>query len=138
MFNYVIRNFRGNRELAHDVAVETWMIARRKVFESEGAVIGFCLFKVKRMAIDLIRKRREITGCVELIEATMVHDEAGQIRAEALHEFLAKARATSPHIYQHIITFYYYERLSDREIAVLLLSPYRGGGAGLKFIQSAR
>jgi RNA polymerase sigma factor (sigma-70 family) len=140
MFNHVIRAFRGDHELAHDSAVETWMHAcckDAKGFDSEGALIGFCLFKVEKMAIDLIRKRREITGCGELIEAIEVHDEGDRIREQARHE-LARARARLPRFERQIIDLYYEESLSDREIAERLMSPSRGGDACRKSIQRAR
>ena len=56
MFSKVMSFFHGDQELAHDAAVETWLAAARKngsAFESEGALIGFCLWKVTKMAIDL-------------------------------------------------------------------------------------
>ena len=71
MISKVMCSFHGDHDLAHDAAVETWLSALRKgesAFESEGALVGYCLFKVVRMAIDLKRKSRSITGCGKLLD----------------------------------------------------------------------
>jgi DNA-directed RNA polymerase specialized sigma24 family protein len=122
--------FHGDRDLAHDAAVETWIALARngsRAFESEGALIGYALFKAVRIALDLKRKRREITGCV-LIEAIGTDDEADRLREEARH-LLARARNRLPRFEQEIIALAYDESLPDRAIAEYLWGPVRGDSA---------
>jgi DNA-directed RNA polymerase specialized sigma24 family protein len=136
MFARVMRAFHGDRDLAHDASVETLLAAARKggsAFASEGAIVGYCLSRVCKMAIDLKRRHRFITGCVELIEKA-----AGDCTWEHARRELARAVAMLPQFERQIIDLYYFESLSDREIAVRLMRKPRGGDAHRKSIQRSR
>jgi DNA-directed RNA polymerase specialized sigma24 family protein len=141
MFSHLVRNFRGDHDLAHDAAVDVWLEVVRgdlNGFKSERALIAACLRRSTWRALDILRRgRRLITGCGELIEKVEVDHEGDRIREQARHE-LAKVRARLPHLQQHVITLYYEENFSHFDIAELLLSGSRGRDAGVKFIQRAR
>jgi RNA polymerase sigma factor (sigma-70 family) len=122
MYAKVMREFHGDSDCAHDSATEVWIAAARKVpaaFVGESDLIGYCLFKCVRMAIDLKRKWRAISGRERLLTAIPV-DENEHIREHARHE-LALAVAGLPDLDRQIISLYYYEGFSDRAIAAYLL-----------------
>ena len=140
MFGKVIRSFHGDPDLAHDAAAETWLAAAKKgeeYFETEGALIGYCLFRVYKMAIDLKSKRRAISGCWDLLENIAVDDENDHISEQVWHE-LAKSLAQLPELERQIIDLYYYESLSDREIAERLMRQPRDGDSQRKAVYRTR
>jgi RNA polymerase sigma factor (sigma-70 family) len=138
MFAKVMREFRGDRDLAHDAAAETWLAAARKelAFPCESELISYGLFRCVRMAIDLKRKCRAINGCEELV-AAIEDDTNDHIREQARYE-LAKAVASLPNFERQIIELYYYEGLSDRAIAAVLMGDSGSGDARRKAIHRKR
>lgn len=134
----VMDAFHGNSDLAHDAAVETWLAAarRNRAAVEEESNLGYFLFRCVRMAIDLIRRRREISGCPEVIDA-IVDDANDLIRERAWIE-VARAVASLPDFERQIIDLYYFEGFSDRKIAERLTRGSTCGDARRKYIQRSR
>ena len=134
MFAKVMREFRGDAELAHDSAAEVWLAAARKTeaFKGEPELVGYCLFRCVKVAIDLKRRYWRFSGSAELLGAVAV-DESQQRRDQA-RENLTRAVANLPDLARRIIELYYYEGFSDRAIAAHLFGDSERGDARRKAI----
>lgn len=139
-FAKVMSDFHGNCDLAHDAATETWLAAARKgpqAFTGEADFIGFVLFKAVKIALDLKRRRREITGCEPRTRDVASDAEGDRIRQQARLE-LENAMAMLPRLDREIIDLYHYEGFSDRAIAANLMGDSGSQDARRKAIQRRR
>ncbi len=139
-FKVVMSKFQGDRELAHDSAVETWLAAFKKgpqAFSGRADLNGFVLFRAEKIALDLKRRRREISGCGLEIEKVTRDEEGDRMREQARHE-LAKAMTLLPPLDRQIIGMYYFDEMSDRYISARLIGDSASEGAGLKRVNRQR
>jgi DNA-directed RNA polymerase specialized sigma24 family protein len=140
MFVKVMSEFSGDVDLAHDSATETWLVAARKgrlAFSGESDLVGYCLFKVVKVALDLKRRRRELSGCVRQAEEVARDEESSRILDEARFE-LARAMALLPPMDRQILELAYYESFSDRAIAACLMGDAGSTDARRKDINRRR
>lgn len=113
MKRWVLTRYRGDLELAHDAAMNRWLEFRKipaGKFTSRNAVIAWCLKFLPERCRRLVRQRNRFQSSPSEVPNPSEKDAQ---RREMVYGTLCKMPRES----RELLEYWYYDNLSDREIA---------------------